>query len=154
MELNLSTMFTKSSDTESPGGNSGWNLEAGQSRENNFVYNAKIGESDVLNGMVYNIIKDKENFSYGSPLGEKEILICSKFENVKVNIFDSWADGKEVQEEYDISLVDDINSEKYSAIVLAVAHDTFKTLDIPKLQKRKSVIYDIKNFLKIKDKSL
>lgn len=73
---------------------------------------------------------------------------------VKVNIFDSWADGKEVQEEYDISLVDDINSEKYSAIVLAVAHDTFKTIDIPKLQKRKSVIYDIKNFLKIKDKSL
>ena len=73
---------------------------------------------------------------------------------VKVNIFDSWADGKEVREEYDISLVDDIISEKYSAIVLAVAQDTFKTLDIPKLQKRKSVIYDIKNFLKIKDKSL
>jgi UDP-N-acetyl-D-galactosamine dehydrogenase len=73
---------------------------------------------------------------------------------VKVNIFDSWADGKEVQEEYDISLVDNINSEKYSAIVLAVAHDTFKTIDIAKLQKRKSVIYDIKNFLEIKDKSL
>ena len=81
-------MFTSSSDTESPGGNSGWNLEAGQSRENNFVYNAKIGESDVLNGMIYNIIKDKENFSYGSSLGQKEILIGSKFENIKVNIFD------------------------------------------------------------------
>ena len=87
MRLNLSTMFTKSSDTESPGGNAGWNLEAGQSKENEFVYNSKIGQSEILNGMIYNIIKDANNFKYGSPLGEKKLIICSLFPNVLINVF-------------------------------------------------------------------
>lgn len=73
---------------------------------------------------------------------------------VKVNLYDPWANREEVKQEYDIDLVEDANKKKYSAIVLAVAHNQFKTLDISKLQKKKSVIYDIKNFLTKKDKSL
>ncbi|TKS57190.1 McrB family protein [Mesohalobacter halotolerans] len=88
MRLNLSTMFTKSSDTESPGGNAGWNLEAGQSKENGFIYNSKIGQSEILNGMVYNIIQNVDSFEYGSPLGEKRLILCSLFPNVLINVFD------------------------------------------------------------------
>lgn len=73
---------------------------------------------------------------------------------VKIDIYDPWAKNKEVKEEYNIKLINDINKKKYGAIVLAVAHNEFKSIDITKLQKKKSVIYDIKNFLKIKDKSL
>lgn len=73
---------------------------------------------------------------------------------VKVNLYDPWANREEVKQEYDIDLVKDANKKKYSALVLAVAHNQFKTLDISKLQKKKSVIYDIKNFLTKKDKSL
>ncbi|MHB0756870.1 nucleotide sugar dehydrogenase [Polaribacter sp. M15] len=73
---------------------------------------------------------------------------------VKVDIYDPWAKNTEVKKEYNIDLLDDINKKKYSAIVLAVAHNEFKTVEISKLQKKKSVIYDIKNFLEVKDKSL
>tara|TARA_R110002126_G_scaffold291535_1_gene453455 strand:- start:1843 stop:3120 length:1278 start_codon:yes stop_codon:yes gene_type:complete len=73
---------------------------------------------------------------------------------VKVDIYDSWAKNEEVKQEYNIDLIHNINTRKYGAIVLAVAHNEFKTIDITSLQKKKSVIYDIKNFLKIKDKSL
>jgi UDP-N-acetyl-D-galactosamine dehydrogenase len=73
---------------------------------------------------------------------------------VKVDIYDSWAKNEEVKQEYNIDLINNINTRKYGAIVLAVAHNEFKTIDITSLQKKKSVIYDIKNFLKIKDKSL
>ena len=73
---------------------------------------------------------------------------------VKVSVHDSWANLEEVKKEYDINLVKNITKEKYSAIVLAVAHNEFKALDISKFQKKKSVVYDIKNFLETKDKSL
>ena len=73
---------------------------------------------------------------------------------VKVDIYDSWAKNEEVKQEYNIDLINNINTRKYGAIVLAVAHNEFKTIDITSLQKKKSVIYDIKNFLEIKDKSL
>ena len=73
---------------------------------------------------------------------------------VKVDIYDSWAKNEEVKQEYNIDLIQNINTRKYGAIVLAVAHNEFKTIDVRSLQKKKSVIYDIKNFLEIKDKSL
>jgi UDP-N-acetyl-D-galactosamine dehydrogenase len=37
---------------------------------------------------------------------------------------------------------------------LAVAHTSFIDIDILKLKNKESVVYDIKNFLAIKDKSL
>ena len=39
-------------------------------------------------------------------------------------------------------------------VVLAVSHKDFREIDVLKLKKEKSVVYDIKNFLEIKDKSL
>ncbi len=73
---------------------------------------------------------------------------------VNIDVYDSWAKNKEVKEEYGITLVNDISNQKYEAIVLAVAHNEFKEINISALKSKESVIYDIKNFLEIKDKSL
>ena len=73
---------------------------------------------------------------------------------LKVEVYDPWAKKAAVKNEYDIDLLETLEDHTYEAIVLAVAHKQFKTIDISNLKKKKSVVYDIKNFLEIKDKSL
>jgi UDP-N-acetyl-D-galactosamine dehydrogenase len=63
-----------------------------------------------------------------------------------VDVFDPHANIKEVKNEYGITLIDKLN--KYSAIILAVSHKEFLTLNFRKLKiSSKSVIYDIKSVL-------
>jgi len=73
---------------------------------------------------------------------------------VQLDVYDSWAKKEEVKVEYNIDLIEDLYTKKYEAIVLAVAHKEFADIDILKLKKEEAVVYDIKNFLAIKDKSL
>lgn len=68
--------------------------------------------------------------------------------NLNVDVFDPWADSKEVNHEYGIDLTEQ-PSGKYDAIILAVAHDKFAELDLTEYQKDQSVIYDIKGILPI-----
>jgi len=63
----------------------------------------------------------------------------------EVDVYDPWANHAEVQDEYDLTLVEDYSKEKYDGIVLAVAHNEFKTIDLTKLRNgHNAVIYDIK----------
>jgi UDP-N-acetyl-D-galactosamine dehydrogenase len=63
-----------------------------------------------------------------------------------VDVYDPNANSKEVKHEYGITLTDKLN--KYSAIILAVSHKQFLTLNLTKLKiSSKSVIYDIKSVL-------
>lgn len=65
---------------------------------------------------------------------------------VEVDVFDPYADGKEVSMEYRIDLVS--KPKKYDGIILAVAHDKFLSLDYNGLKKTlNSVIFDTKSFL-------
>jgi UDP-N-acetyl-D-galactosamine dehydrogenase len=65
--------------------------------------------------------------------------------NCDVDVYDPWANADEVKHEYGISLIDDYTKNKYDSIVLAVAHNEFKTLDLGKLRNgHNAVIYDIK----------
>jgi UDP-N-acetyl-D-galactosamine dehydrogenase len=66
-----------------------------------------------------------------------------------VSIYDPWADPLIVKEEYDIEIFREISSglKKYDAVILAVAHDDFKKLDIGELVNQRSVIYDVKGVL-------
>ena len=72
-----------------------------------------------------------------------------------IEIYDPWANSKDVEYEYGISL---LNKEElpdfshYSAIVLAVAHDEFKTLALK--PNKQQVIYDIKSVLAEADATL
>jgi UDP-N-acetyl-D-galactosamine dehydrogenase len=73
---------------------------------------------------------------------------------LQADVYDPWAKKEEVKEVYDIDLIDEVYSNKYDVIVLAVAHKEFKNIDIVQLKNKEAVVYDIKNFLAIKDKSL
>ena len=68
-----------------------------------------------------------------------------------VSIFDPWVDINHVSSEYD--LIPKIDSElgSYDGIIIAVAHDQFKSLTaekIKQLRNKSSVVYDLKNVLK------
>ena len=66
-----------------------------------------------------------------------------------VTIYDPWANIDVVRHEYGIDVVNVLlKEEKYDAIILAVAHDEFKNIDIRSLlTSEKGVVYDVKGFL-------
>lgn len=66
---------------------------------------------------------------------------------MQVDVYDPHADKIEVESEYRIKLLENINL-KYEAIVLAVSHNEFSLIDYNKLKiADSSVIYDTKSFL-------
>ncbi len=69
---------------------------------------------------------------------------------LNVDIYDPYADPKEVYAEFGINLLDKIDK-NYELIVLAVSHENFISLDFKKLKKQNSIIFDLKSVL---DKSI
>lgn len=67
--------------------------------------------------------------------------------NLNIKVFDPWADHKVVKEHYGIELESILPEEKFDAVILAVAHDQFKAMDIHSLVKDTHIIYDIKGVL-------
>ena len=64
---------------------------------------------------------------------------------VKVDIYDPWADKKEVFEEYGVNIIENlIADKKYEAIIVAVSHNQFLTLDLSKIKAEKAVVFDTK----------
>jgi len=63
-----------------------------------------------------------------------------------VDIFDPWANAAEVKHEYNETLINSYEITAYNTIVLAVAHNEFKSIDFTKRSKQ-SVLYDIKSLL-------
>ena len=70
-----------------------------------------------------------------------------KFYGANIEVFDPVANFDEVKKELNIDLIDDYNQKQYSAIILAVAHSEFKSIDFKKLKNKKTVIYDAKSFI-------
>ena len=62
-------------------------------------------------------------------------------------IYDPWVDAVQARHEYGVDVVNQLPQGSYDAIILAVAHDCFKTLDLKSLQKDNSVVYDVKGVL-------
>ena len=87
---------------------------------------------DIRNSKVVDVIKELQ--SYGT----------------NVEIYDPQADAAEVKHEYGLTLINKLDK-KYNAIVLAVSHDEFKSIDWTKIKGDKTVVYDVKGQL---DKSL
>ena len=82
---------------------------------------------DIRNSRVIDVISELEDFG------------------ATVDVYDPWADKQEVEQEYGIKLTDSARFEAYQAIVLAVAHDEFKQLNIVK--SKDQIVFDIKSFL-------
>ncbi len=80
----------------------------------------------------------------------KIVDVIKALEDYKTDIttFDPWANPEEVQHEYGILSYQDLEmGKKFDAIVLGVAHDEFKDLDIESLKKENAVVYDVKGML-------
>jgi UDP-N-acetyl-D-galactosamine dehydrogenase len=74
--------------------------------------------------------------------------------NCKVDVYDPWVDKDEAIHEYNIKPIDQPESGKYDAILLAVAHDEFKALSVEQIKafgKDNHVLYDIKYLLDSND---
>lgn len=84
---------------------------------------------DVRNTKVIDIVKGLKKF-------------C-----VNVDIYDPWASQASVQREYGLELLPVIGHKRYKAVVLAVAHAKFRSLDIQALLEPNAVLYDVKGML-------
>lgn len=76
-----------------------------------------------------------------------DIVKALKEYNVTVTIYDPWANPDEVMHEYGVVTTRTLPSTRFDAVVLAVAHTSFGSLDIPAVCKDNSVVYDVKGFL-------
>ncbi|MCT7597596.1 Vi polysaccharide biosynthesis UDP-N-acetylglucosamine C-6 dehydrogenase TviB [Aliarcobacter butzleri] len=81
---------------------------------------------DIRNSRVIDVIEELQEFG------------CN------IDVYDPWADTKEVEHEYNLKLIKELNTDKYEAIVLAVAHNEFKQL---KLKTNENIVFDIKSIL-------
>jgi len=81
---------------------------------------------DIRNSKVIDVIEELQEFG------------CD------VDVYDPWADSEEVAHEYGLTLRKEINADDYEAVVLAVAHDAFKTLAFG---NDRQVIFDIKSII-------
>lgn len=65
---------------------------------------------------------------------------------MKVEVYDPWADAAEVKHEYGITTVDSPSAD-YDAIVLAVAHAEFLEMNLRDHLDQGGIIYDVKGIL-------
>ena len=87
---------------------------------------------DLRNTAVVNIVR--ELASYGA----------------QVEVYDPWVKSDEAQALYDVLMVEKLESGRYDAVVAAVAHREFSTLDPAALRaccREQAVIYDVKHAL-------
>ena len=64
-----------------------------------------------------------------------------------ITIYDPWADISSVNHEYQINIINHLPEEVFDAIILAVSHSEFLTLNVRELLKDNGVIYDVKGVL-------
>ncbi len=83
--------------------------------------------SDIRNSRVIDIYRELTEFG------------------MHVDVFDPNVDANEVLAEYSIDLIDHPN-QVYDAIILAVAHTQFTSLDISVLRNSRTVVFDTKSF--------
>ncbi|WP_048768328.1 Vi polysaccharide biosynthesis UDP-N-acetylglucosamine C-6 dehydrogenase TviB [Oligella urethralis] len=70
--------------------------------------------------------------------------------HIEVDVYDPWVDASEVQQEYGIVVKTEPEVGQYDGIILAVAHDQFKSMtadSIRALGKKEHVLYDLKYVL-------
>ena len=67
--------------------------------------------------------------------------------DLNVDVYDPWASTEEVKHEYGISSTTSLPDKIYDAIILAVAHIAFESLNLSRIKNTKAVIYDVKAIL-------
>lgn len=67
--------------------------------------------------------------------------------HLNITVYDPWANLDIVKSEYGIEVVNDLPREKFDAIILSVAHREFIGINLKKISKKLSVVFDVKGFL-------
>ena len=67
--------------------------------------------------------------------------------NLNIDIYDPWASPAIAKHEYNIDITNELPTDKYDAVILAVSHKEFTDLDVKGFCKEKHVIFDVKGFL-------
>jgi UDP-N-acetyl-D-galactosamine dehydrogenase len=64
---------------------------------------------------------------------------------IETDIYDPWVCREELKEKYAVDTLTDIDpGKRYSAVILAVAHDEFKTVDFEAYHRQGAVVFDVK----------
>ena len=61
-----------------------------------------------------------------------------------VTVYDPWANYEEVKAEYGVEIVKNLPNKKFKAIVLAVSHKEFESIDFNANKEESAVVYDVK----------
>lgn len=85
---------------------------------------------DVRNTKVIDIVKTLQDY------------------NAEVIIYDPWANPEIAKHEYGVNVLNNMPKGKFDAVVLAVAHEEFETLDMKATCNGSCVVYDVKGILK------
>ena len=110
---------------------------------------------DIRNTKVVDVIRSLEDY------------------DIKVSIYDPWANPTEVKHEYNLDCLTALpnhhpnssiggadsfetsqSAHRYDAIILGVAHQEFRNLDLEALKKENAVVFDVKGVLDHADASL
>ncbi|MBS1680862.1 MAG: nucleotide sugar dehydrogenase [Bacteroidetes bacterium] len=83
---------------------------------------------DIRNSKVVDVIRELKSFG------------------TDVDVYDPHADAEEVKHEYNLELTSSL-SKKYHAIIIAVSHKEFASIDWRNLKEANAIIYDVKGFL-------
>ncbi len=87
---------------------------------------------DIRNSRVIDIVRELQGY------------------NAKVDVYDPWANAEDARHEYGITPVTKLESGRYDALILAVAHDEFRAVGAEKLcalDKTPCVLFDVKGML-------
>lgn len=76
-----------------------------------------------------------------------DIIHVLKEYHINVDIYDPWANPAIANREYGVEVLSELPSAKYDAVILAVAHREFESVDVRTLLANKGVVYDVKGVL-------
>lgn len=76
-----------------------------------------------------------------------DVVNALKDYGLELDIYDPWANPTEVMHEYNLETTNVLPDQKYDAVILAVSHKEFLSLDLSKLKKDKAIVYDVKGVL-------
>ena len=76
-----------------------------------------------------------------------DIYRALKEYNVNITVYDPWANPAIAKHEYGIDVTNELPTEKFDALIMGVAHNEFKELDVTEFVKESHVIFDVKGTL-------
>ncbi|MFD0939102.1 nucleotide sugar dehydrogenase [Pedobacter boryungensis] len=77
-----------------------------------------------------------------------DVISALKDYGITVDIYDPWANPKDVQHEYKLETSQELPSKKYDVVVLGVAHKEFLSIDLNNFKNNNAILYDVKGIIK------